>query len=72
MDRFLEAGNVATLLVLLYAVIGGVLVVLSALDATGDPALRLSFASYLSQMAIASAGLAIGRGLKSERRAGRR
>lgn len=72
MDRFLDVGNVATVLVLIYAIIGGVLVILSAVDASNDPALRLSFATYLSQMAVATAGLAIGRGLKSGARVTRK
>lgn len=61
MER-LEALPVATLLVVLYALIGGTLVILSALgDVNSD--LALSFRTYLEQMAIAVAGLAVGRGL---------
>jgi hypothetical protein len=60
----LETSNVATILVVIYAVVGGVLVILSAIGHP-DLALRLSFASYLSQMAIAVGGLAVGRGIAS-------
>lgn len=66
MNDFLTFGNVATLLVLVYAVVGAVLVVLSAVTHV-DPALQLSFAKYLEQMAIATAGLAVGRGIKATR-----
>ena len=58
----LEVASVATILVLIYARGGGVPVVLSAVGHV-DPAMRLTFANYLSQMAIAVAGLAVGRGL---------
>lgn len=58
----LSTANVATLLVLFYALVGAVLVILSAAGHV-DPALRLSFEDYLSRMAIAAGGLAIGRGL---------
>jgi hypothetical protein len=58
----LDTAAVATALVLIYALVGAVLVVLSAIGHV-DPAMRLSFASYLAQMAIAVAGLAVGRGL---------
>lgn len=58
----LETGNIATLLVLAYALVGAALVILSAVGHV-DPALRLSFHDYLSQMSIAAGGLAIGRGL---------
>lgn len=60
----LETANIATILVLVYAVVGAVLVILSAV-AHVDPKLALSFKAYLEQMAIAAAGLAIGRGLAS-------
>jgi hypothetical protein len=58
----LSAASVATILVLVYALVGGVLVIVSAV-AHVDPALALSFKSYLSQMVVASAGLAVGRGI---------
>lgn len=62
MNNWLTVGNVATVLVLLYAVLGAVLVVLSAtVDVNSE--LQLSFKAYLEQMAIAAGGLAIGRGL---------
>lgn len=63
----LETSNVATALVIVYALIGGALVILSAVGHV-DPALQLSFRSYLEQMAIAVGGLAIGRGLASRKR----
>lgn len=53
---------VATVLVVLYALVGGALVIVSAVGHV-DPALALSFKSYLTQMAVACAGLAVGRGL---------
>lgn len=63
----LDAANVATILVLIYAVVGAVLVILSA-TISMDGELRLTFANYLSQMAIATGGLAIGRGLAAKKR----
>lgn len=62
----LDTANVATLLVVLYAVVGAVLVVASAVGHV-DPALQLSFRSYLEQMAIAAGGLAIGRGIAARK-----
>jgi hypothetical protein len=58
----LEVLPVATLLVLVYALVGGVLVIVSAV-AHVDPDLRLSFSDYLSRMVVATAGLAVGRGI---------
>ncbi|HEX2265854.1 MAG TPA: hypothetical protein VHH14_06190 [Solirubrobacterales bacterium] len=55
---------VATALVIIYAVVGGILVLVSAVggaDITEE--LRLSFKEYLEQMAIAVGALSIGRGL---------
>lgn len=55
---------VASTLVYIYALVGGALVIISAVggaDITEE--LRLSFADYLDQMAIAIGGLAIGRGI---------
>lgn len=66
----LDAANVATGLVLLYALVGAVLVILSAIIHV-DPKLALSFHDYLAQMAIAAAGLAVGRGLAAQKRAHR-
>lgn len=63
MESKLTLMSVATILVLIYAVVGAALVLLSAILDSMDPALRLSFNSYLTQMAIACAGLAIGRGI---------
>lgn len=63
--NWLTAGNVATVLVLLFAVVGAAMVVLSATVTGIDPDLRLSFQDYLSAMAVAAGGLAIGRGLTS-------
>ena len=62
----LEIVPVATVLVLIYALIGGALVILSAAGHV-DHALQLSFKTYLEQMAIAVGGLAIGRGLAVKR-----
>jgi hypothetical protein len=63
--RGLDLPNVATWLVLIYAVLGAILVMLSAILDDMDPTLKLSFGQYLAQMAIATAGLAIGRGIKA-------
>jgi small neutral amino acid transporter SnatA (MarC family) len=55
---------VATTLILIYAAIGGILVIISAVggdDISKD--LRLSFKDYLEQMAIAIGALTIGRGI---------
>lgn len=62
----LETSNIATALVVIYALVGAALVILSAVGHV-DPALRLTFPNYLAQMAIAVAGLAVGRGLKARR-----
>ena len=65
--KLLDVANVATVLVLIYALVGGVLVLLSAVMHP-DPQIALSFNAYLSQMAIATAGLAVGRGLAARKR----
>jgi hypothetical protein len=55
---------VATTLVVIYAVVGGILVLVSAIGGTDiTQELRLSFKDYLEQMAIAGAALSVGRGL---------
>ncbi len=54
---------VATVLVIIYAVAGLVLVVLSAALNHIDPALKLSYKDYLEQMAVAAGALSIGKGL---------
>lgn len=64
---FFEDSNIATLLVVIFALVGGALVILSAVTHV-DPALRLSFQDYLQAMAIAAGGLAIGRGIKAHAR----
>lgn len=62
----MEVANIATWLVLIYAVVGAALVLLSAVtDVNRD--LALSFPEYLQQMAIAVAGLSVGRGLASRK-----
>lgn len=61
----LDVANIATVLVLIYAVLGAVIVILSAVLNHMDPALRMSFNQYLETMAVAAAGLAIGRGIKA-------
>lgn len=66
MSKWLDVGAVATLLVVLYAVIGGVLVIVSAVGSV-EPELRLTFNAYLESMAVAAAGLAVGRGLAVRR-----
>lgn len=63
----LDTANVATILVLVYAVLGAFLVVISAVSHP-DPEVRLTFNAYLESMAIAAGGLAVGRGLASRKR----
>lgn len=62
----LDTAAVATILVVVYALVGAALVVLSALGVT-DSEMRLSFNQYLESMAIAAGGLAIGRGLAAKK-----
>jgi small neutral amino acid transporter SnatA (MarC family) len=55
---------VATTLIYIYAAVGAILVIVSAVggdDVTKE--LRLSFKDYLEQMAIAIGALSIGRGI---------
>lgn len=59
---------VITALVLIYALIGGALVIICALTNTVDPALKLSFKGYVDAMSlplialgVAKAGAAIGK-----------
>jgi hypothetical protein len=54
---------VATALVIIYAVVGGALVVLSAALNHINPTFELTYKEYLQQMAIAAGALSIGRGL---------
>ena len=61
----LGIANVATGLVLIYALVGAALVIVSAVNNGIDPNIRLTFEDYLSQMAIAVGGLAVGRGLNA-------
>ena len=60
---------VATALVIIYAVVGAALVVLSATLNHIDPALKLSYKDYLEQMAIAAGALSIGKGLVANAKA---
>jgi hypothetical protein len=60
---------VVTTLVVIWAVVGGVLVILSAALNHIDPAIRLSFKDYLDQMSVAVAGLAVGRGVTAHAKA---
>lgn len=64
----LNVANVATWLVLIYAVLGAAVVILSAAGSVHDRDLALSFNAYLESMAVAVAGLAIGRGLNAVNR----
>lgn len=64
----LDVANVATWLVLIFALVGAALVVVSAVVGAVDPQLRLSFEDYLQQMAVAVAGLSVGRGLAARKR----
>jgi hypothetical protein len=55
---------VATTLIYIYAGVGALLVIISAIggdDVTAE--LRLSFKDYIDHMAVAIGGLAIGRGI---------
>ena len=65
--KALDVAAVATVLVLVYAVVGAAIVILSAGGVVDDPELRLSFNSYLESMAVAAGGLAIGRGLAARK-----
>jgi hypothetical protein len=60
---------VATTLVIIYAVVGAALVVLSATLNHIDPTLKLSYKDYLEQMAIAAGALSIGKGLVANAKA---
>lgn len=60
---------VITILVIIFAIVGGALVLICALTSKVDPALRLTYADYLKAMAgplialgVAKAGKAIGKG----------
>lgn len=59
-------GPVATILVVIFAIVGGILVIISAVGHV-DHALALSFKDYLEAMAIATGGLAVGRGLAARK-----
>lgn len=61
----LEAASVATILVLIYALVGAALVIISAL---GLSDVHYTFNEYLNSMAIATGGLAIGRGLAARKK----
>jgi hypothetical protein len=54
---------VATALVIIYAIVGGALVILSATLNHINPTIDLTYKEYLQQMAIAAGALSIGRGL---------
>jgi len=58
----LDTTNVATWIVVLIALVGAALVLLSALI-TVDPALKLTFASYIEKVGVAAGLLAVGRGI---------
>lgn len=62
----LDTANVATILVLVYAIVGALVVVLSVLGHV-DAEVRLTFNQYLESMAIAAGGLAVGRGLAARK-----
>lgn len=64
----IDASPLITVLVVVYAVVGGALVILSALVDGIDPSLRLSFRGYIDAMSlplialgVAKAGRFIGR-----------
>lgn len=54
----LEVLPVATILVIIYAIVGGIVVIMD----------NLSFREYLESMAVAVAGLSVGRGLAAKKR----
>lgn len=60
----LDTSNVATWLVIIFAVVGGVLVILSAAVEVDAP-LALTFDQYIKSMVIAIGALAVGRGINS-------
>lgn len=68
----LDTANVATGLVLLIAVVGAAMVVISAVVDGVDPALRVSFNQYIDGVGVAAGLLAIGRGLKARNETTRR
>ena len=58
----LDSSNIATWIVVLIAIVGAALVLLSAIT-TVDPALKLTFGSYIEKVGVAAGLLAVGRGL---------
>jgi hypothetical protein len=58
----LNTSNIATALVIIIAICGAVLVIVSAVGHP-DPAIRLSFKDYIQDMAVAVGLLAVGRGV---------
>lgn len=57
LNKILATTHVATILVVIFAIVGGAMTVIHP-----D---QLSFADYLNDMSIAVAGLGVGRGLMS-------
>ncbi len=64
----LETVPLASLLVVLIALLGSVVVLLSALGLVEDSALRLNLRQFIEALSIAVAGLAVGRGLAARNR----
>ncbi len=63
----LENSNVATALIVIAAIVGAVMVVLSAVVDGIDPDLRLSFEDYIQALFVGGGLLSVGRGLKARR-----
>jgi hypothetical protein len=61
--------NVALGLVIFYAVIGGALVIISALEPSATGAINFTFKDYIEAMAIAIGGLSVGRGILANAKA---
>ncbi|HLM85110.1 MAG TPA: hypothetical protein VK272_02860 [Solirubrobacteraceae bacterium] len=69
MTEITNMKSVATILVFVYAAVGGALVIISALEPSATGAIRLSFKDYIEAMAIAIGGLSVGRGILANAKA---
>jgi hypothetical protein len=61
--------NVALGLVIFYALIGGALVIISAVEPSATGAINFTFKDYIEAMAIAIGGLSVGRGILANAKA---
>jgi hypothetical protein len=69
MAEIKEMHNVALGLVIFYALVGGALVIISALEPSATGAINFSFKDYIEAMAIAIGGLSVGRGILANAKA---